>query len=261
MVGFATILYWIQKQPITLLVASVLATVGLIAADAAPAMIDPGLHPLVPVLRSNYWLTIHVLADHPGLCGRRAFVAGPGERLAFPLLAAGALVGAGIRAAHDRRPSSKIAWTNLELTYRAIQFGVVLVAGGTILGGIWADYSWGRFWGWDPKEVWALICVLCYVAILHGRYAGWVGTFAFPAWTVVGFLSVLMAWYGVNFVLGVGLYLRRLLHAGRSCLDRGLRARSRSATCWRPRWCMASSERGAQGSPPVTRRRCPSSPD
>jgi cytochrome c biogenesis factor len=87
-----------------------------------------------------------------------------------------------------------------------MQFGVVLIAAGTILGGIWADYSWGRFWGWDPKEVWALIVLLCYVAILHGRLTGWIGQFAYAAWSVVAFLSVLMAWYGVNFILGVGLH-------------------------------------------------------
>src|SRR5262249_7205545 len=57
----APILFWIQKSAVTSVVACALATVGLIAADAAPAMMDPGLHPLVPVLRSNYWLTIHVL--------------------------------------------------------------------------------------------------------------------------------------------------------------------------------------------------------
>jgi cytochrome c biogenesis factor len=87
-----------------------------------------------------------------------------------------------------------------------MQFGVVLLAAGTILGGVWADYSWGRFWGWDPKEVWALIALLCYVTILHGRFAGWVTQFGFAAWSVIAFLSVIMAWYGVNFVLGVGLH-------------------------------------------------------
>lgn len=93
-----------------------------------------------------------------------------------------------------------------QLTYRAMQFGVVLLAAGTLLGGVWADYSWGRFWGWDPKEVWALIALLTYLIVLHGRYAGWVGQFGFAAWTVLCFSSVVMAWYGVNFVLGVGLH-------------------------------------------------------
>jgi ABC-type transport system involved in cytochrome c biogenesis permease subunit len=90
--------------------------------------------------------------------------------------------------------------------YRAMQVGVLLIAAGTILGGVWADYSWGRFWGWDPKEVWALITLLVYLVPLHGRFAGWVNTFGLVTASVVCFLSVVMAWYGVNFVLGVGLH-------------------------------------------------------
>ncbi|MFO0892336.1 MAG: cytochrome c biogenesis protein CcsA [Isosphaeraceae bacterium] len=90
--------------------------------------------------------------------------------------------------------------------YRAMQVGVLLIAAGTILGGVWADYSWGRFWGWDPKEVWALITLLVYLVPLHGRFAGWVNTFGLVFSSIVCFLSVVMAWYGVNFVLGVGLH-------------------------------------------------------
>jgi ABC-type transport system involved in cytochrome c biogenesis permease subunit len=90
--------------------------------------------------------------------------------------------------------------------YRAMQVGVLLVAAGTILGGVWADYSWGRFWGWDAKEVWALVTLLVYLVPLHGRFAGWVHTFGLVMASVVCFLSVLMAWYGVNFVIGVGLH-------------------------------------------------------
>ncbi len=71
--------------------------------------------------------------------------------------------------------------------YRAMQVGVLLIAGGTILGGVWADYSWGRFWGWDPKEVWALITLLVYLVPLHGRFAGWVSTFGLIAASVVCF--------------------------------------------------------------------------
>jgi cytochrome c-type biogenesis protein CcsB len=90
--------------------------------------------------------------------------------------------------------------------YRAMQVGILLVAAGTFLGGWWADVSWGRFWGWDPKEVWALITLLVYLIPLHGRFAGWVNTFWLVMSSVICFLSVLMAWYGVNFVLGVGLH-------------------------------------------------------
>lgn len=90
--------------------------------------------------------------------------------------------------------------------YRTMQVGVLLVAAGTILGGVWADYSWGRFWGWDPKEVWALITLLVYLIPLHGRFAGWISSFSLVVASVVCYLSVIMAWYGVNFVLGVGLH-------------------------------------------------------
>ena len=90
--------------------------------------------------------------------------------------------------------------------YRALQVGVLLVAAGTILGGVWADYSWGRFWGWDPKEVSALITLLVYLVPLHGRFAGWINPFGMICASVLCFNSVLMAWYGVNFLLGVGLH-------------------------------------------------------
>jgi ABC-type transport system involved in cytochrome c biogenesis permease subunit len=158
---------------------------------------DPGIHPLVPVLRSNYWLTIHVLTITLGYAAF-ALTLGLGNVSLYHYL----------RNAFGKSKkdlSKKVTVLN-QLTYRAMQFGVVLLAAGTILGGVWADYSWGRFWGWDPKEVWALVALLCYIVILHGRYTGWVREFGFAAWSVIAFLSVIMAWYGVNFILGVGLH-------------------------------------------------------
>src|ERR1700682_846727 len=64
-----------------------------------------------------------------------------------------------------------------KFTYRAMQVGVLMLAAGTGLGGWWAAESWGRFWGWDPKEVGALIALVCYVVPLHARYIGWVKDF------------------------------------------------------------------------------------
>jgi cytochrome c-type biogenesis protein CcsB len=191
-VVFSLIIYWAQRQIITLAVSCTLATLGLIAGDAAPAILDPTIHPLVPVLRSNYWLTIHVLTITLGYA-------------AFFLTLGIANVTLFKFIQGESKNKMEILTLN-QLTYRAMQFGVVLIAAGTILGGIWADYSWGRFWGWDPKEVWALIVLLSYLAILHGRFAGWVNQFSYACWTVAAFLSVLMAWYGVNFILGVGLH-------------------------------------------------------
>ena len=91
-------------------------------------------------------------------------------------------------------------------TYRSLQVGVVLLAAGTFLGGVWAASAWGRFWGWDPKEVWALISLLGYIAVLHARYAGWVKHFGLAVLSVACFMLVIVAWYGVNFLMGAGLH-------------------------------------------------------
>lgn len=193
-VFFSIVLYVLQKTKhrILLSVGSFVGMVGLMAANSAPAVLDPSIHPLVPVLRSNFWLTIHVLTITLSYAAF-ALSMGIANVSLFQFL-----------RSTDKRVS-KIETLNL-LSYRAMQFGVVLLAAGTLLGGFWADYSWGRFWGWDPKETWALIALLCYIAMLHARFVGWVNPFTFPVWTVLSFLSVLMAWYGVNFVLGVGLH-------------------------------------------------------
>jgi len=171
--------------------ASVFATVALVLADSLPLVLDPNIHPLEPVLRSNFWLTIHVLTI----------------TLSYAAFALSLCLGNVVLGGFLLRPTDTDTIQTMSLyMYRAIQIGVVLLAAGTILGGVWADYSWGRFWGWDPKEVWALIALLLYLAVLHGRFAGWLKGFGFVTGTVMAFLGVLMAWYGVNFVLGVGLH-------------------------------------------------------
>lgn len=98
------------------------------------------------------------------------------------------------------RPPKEVA-TLATYGYKSSQVAVLLLAAGTILGGLWADVSWGRFWDWDPKEVWALISLLAYLIVLHGRFAGWVGTFGTNVGNVACFSAILMSWYGVNFVL------------------------------------------------------------
>jgi ABC-type transport system involved in cytochrome c biogenesis permease subunit len=90
--------------------------------------------------------------------------------------------------------------------YRAMQVGVLLLAAGMIVGAAWAQYTWGRFWGWDPKEVWALITLLVYLVPLYGRFAGWLNTFGLVAASVACFMAVMMSWYGVNFILRSGLH-------------------------------------------------------
>ena len=195
--AFATIIYAKYRQNVLICVATFLSGLSLFAADAAPMIMDPTIRPLVPVLRSNYWLTIHVLTITISY-GAFMLAMGIANVTLFQFLKKA-------RGDGSVALSQRITLLNM-LSYRALMFGTVLLATGTILGGVWADYSWGRFWGWDPKEVWALIALLTYMAVLHARFAGWVGTFGFPIWAVVCFSTVVMAWYGVNFVLGVGLH-------------------------------------------------------
>lgn len=189
---FSAILEWIYKFRFILLAGTLGAMVSLIVADTAPAVLDPSLIPLEPVLRSNYWLTVHVMTI---TISYAAFF------LAFVLGDIGLIYY--IRGEEKHQDKIKAITTSV---YRAMQIGVVFLAPGIILGGIWADYSWGRFWGWDPKETWALIALLGYLAVLHGRLGGWLKNFGMIASGVITFSLVIMAWYGVNFVLGAGLH-------------------------------------------------------
>ena len=158
----------------------------------APTILDPTLQPLEPVLRSNFWLTIHVLTI---TISYSAFF------VAFVLGDLGLYYVLKGETQWKERLKSIVS-----AIYRAFQIGIVLLAAGIILGGIWADYSWGRFWGWDPKETWALIALLGYIAVLHGRINGMIRDFGMIVCAVVTFSLVIMAWYGVNYVLGAGLH-------------------------------------------------------
>ena len=181
----------VQRRQYVLTAASVVATVALILADNCPAALDPSLQPLQPVLRSNFWLVTHVLTISLSYA---AF----GLALGLGNIALGYyLVGSENETAIE---------SLTHLIHKSLQLGVFLLAAGTILGGVWADYSWGRFWGWDPKEVWALVALLGYLAVLHARSAGWIQQFGLAALAVICFALVVMAWYGVNFVLGAGLH-------------------------------------------------------
>jgi cytochrome c-type biogenesis protein CcsB len=183
----------IYKKKVVALGALIFATICLIIADNTGAVMDDGIHPLEPVLRSNYWLTIHVLTITLAYA-------------AFALALVLGNIGLGQIVLTGRESKTLPLRLLAFYAYRAVQVGVILLAAGTILGGWWADESWGRFWGWDPKETWALIALLGYVALIHARFRGMVGPFGFCAGSVVSFLLVLMAWYGVNFVLGAGLH-------------------------------------------------------
>jgi cytochrome c biogenesis factor len=106
--------------------------------------------------------------------------------------------------------NAKSATRNInELTYvseMTMTVGLFMLTIGTFLGGIWANESWGRYWGWDPKETWALVSVLVYSIILHFRFIpGLKGKFAFNAASMWGYGAILFTFFGVNFIL-VGLH-------------------------------------------------------
>lgn len=189
---FAMILEYAYRFRILLLGGSLVGLFALIVADSAPAILDPSLQPLEAVLRSNYWLVVHVMTISISYA---AFL------LAFGLGDIG-LIYYAINAKKHEDQIHKITTG----VYRAMQIGVAFLAPGIILGGVWADYSWGRFWGWDPKETWALIVLLGYIIVLHARLVGWLKNFGMLASGVITFSLVIMAWYGVNFVLGAGLH-------------------------------------------------------
>jgi len=185
------ILELIYRKRFIAVAAAGVSTVALILADNCPSVLDSSLQPLQPVLRNNFWLVTHVMTITLSYA-------------AFAL----AMGIANITLAHLLvRSENRAAIEALSrFTYRALQVGVVLLATGTFLGGMWAAYSWGRFWGWDPKEVWALIALLGYLAVLHARFAGWVKHRGLAALATSCFALVIVAWYGVNFVLGAGLH-------------------------------------------------------
>jgi cytochrome c-type biogenesis protein CcsB len=189
---FFGMIFFVRYRTLVYLLAALPASfLALLLVHQIPIAMPSSIDPLVPVLRDNFWLTIHVLTI---TLGYSAFLLAWGFGhilLLFYLLKPA--------AARGNQPMH--FWL-----YRVLQLGVILLAAGTILGGVWANYSWGRFWGWDPKETWALIALLCYILTLHGRLAGWWTQFGLVVASVVCFLAVLMAWYGVNFVLGKGLH-------------------------------------------------------
>ncbi|MBN8523807.1 MAG: cytochrome c biogenesis protein CcsA, partial [Planctomycetes bacterium] len=183
------VLAWTGRRPAYVVAAAIGAALCAMVGEAMPADLGAHIGQLQPVLRSKFWLWVHVKVI---VASYAAFV------LAW-VLGNWALA----RAALHRRP---VEPAESQAIYRCLQVGVVLIAAGTLLGGVWADQAWGRFWGWDPKEVWALVILLVYLVPLHLRYIGMVGPNGMAAWAVHGFQSVVMSWYGVNFILGAGLH-------------------------------------------------------
>ena len=188
-VGF---LFYLRGNKWPFIASAILSFICLLLTSLAPEVLDGRLQPLEAVLRSSFWLTTHVLTI----------------TMSYSFFFLAFVLGDMILIYYLFQPKKALSFAKkmYQPTYRLIQWGVVFLTGGTLLGAVWADYSWGRFWGWDPKESWALISLLAYLAILHGKLIGWITPLRMAISVVLMFFLVIMAWYGVNFVLGAGLH-------------------------------------------------------
>lgn len=154
---------------------------------------DPEITPLVPVLKSP-WLLVHVAA----ITGSYGFFG-----IGFLL----GLISLLIMACKTARNAGRLDVQIRELTIineMALTVGLVLLTAGTFLGAVWANESWGRYWGWDPKETWALITMIVYAFIIHARFVPAIrrgGDYVFNLMTVIGLGAVLMTFFGVNYYL------------------------------------------------------------
>jgi cytochrome c-type biogenesis protein CcsB len=153
--------------------------------------LDPSIANLQPVLNS-YWLMIHVAV----------IVASYGP---FTLGMVLGLVALFLMLFTNEKNKEKMTLHIKEITYineMALTIGLVMLTIGNFLGGQWANESWGRYWGWDAKETWALISIMVYAFVIHARFVPSLrGLFSFNFMSVLAFASILMTYFGVNFHL------------------------------------------------------------
>ncbi|WP_299548799.1 cytochrome c biogenesis protein CcsA [uncultured Helicobacter sp.] len=177
-----------RKSYLAQSMASFLAGISLFVAHLG--FMDPQIGNLVPVLKS-YWLNIHVsiITASYGFLG-----------LCFML---GALTLALFILRNPKYPElDRTILTLHTINEMAMILGLAMLTVGNFLGGVWANESWGRYWGWDPKETWALISIIVYVVVLHIRFIPRGNNpYVFAALSVVAFYSILMTYFGVNFYL------------------------------------------------------------
>jgi len=182
-------LIFARRNPMVLAAASILS--GLTLFVAQMSWLNPEITNLVPVLKS-YWLTIHVaiITASYGFVGVSAIIG---------------IINLVMAAFRNSSNQIRIKATVSQMTMiseASMILGLYFLTIGTFLGGIWANESWGRYWGWDAKETWSLVTILVYGFISHMRMIpGFKGWFAYNLASVVGLLSVLMTYLGVNYYL------------------------------------------------------------
>jgi len=180
----------IYRNGIGTVLAAVLGSITLLIAHHLASTGDT-LHQLQAVLDTNFWLATHVTCVTLGYTS--TFVAG--------FLGTVYILLRVVMRALDSRTSRTLG----QMIYGIVCFAMLFSFTGTVLGGIWADQSWGRFWGWDPKENGALLIVLMNALILHARWAGLVKLRGMAVLTICGNIVTGWSWFGTN-QLGVGLH-------------------------------------------------------
>ncbi len=186
---------YLRRRPFVL-AGAVVSFVAMVLAYYAPATVmHRNIGSVAPILRDNFWLAVHVVTIMASYASA-----------AIALILGDIALGYYLFGRYEKERPPEACRLLARFTYTAIQITILLLAAGTILGALWADKAWGRFWGWDPKEVWALISLLVYLAIVHARHVGWAGDFGMALAAVLGATAVLFTWYGVNFLLGSGLH-------------------------------------------------------
>ncbi|TKG95572.1 hypothetical protein EYV94_09025 [Puteibacter caeruleilacunae] len=178
-----------KRAELTLAATSILGSLTLMVAHLS--FMDPQITNLVPVLKS-YWLTFHVSV----ITGSYGFL-GLGSILGIIIMV--------LHVAKNKNNFDRIESTIDELTvinFKALTLGLYLLTIGTFLGAIWANESWGRYWGWDPKETWSLITIAVYSFVVHSmKIPGFQSRFAFNSMSLFAISSVLMTFFGVNYFL------------------------------------------------------------
>ena len=182
-----------RSSAISLALTSILAGVTLFVAHLS--WLDPQITNLVPVLQS-YWLTIHVSVitasyGFLGLCS---------------LLGLFTLVLFALQGKKENKELTRNIIEATRINEMAMILGLSLLVVGNFLGGVWANESWGRYWGWDSKETWALVSILVYAAVVHMRFIPKVNSqYAFAVASMFAYSAIIMTYFGVNFYL-VGMH-------------------------------------------------------
>jgi cytochrome c-type biogenesis protein CcsB len=165
----------------------IIMPLGFLTMGVAILTLSPEIRPLMPALQSS-WLVYHVITS---FLGYAAFAISFGVSLIYLLKKTNPQT-------NGLLPNRKALET---INYKAIIIGFLLFTVGILTGAVWANYAWGTYWSWDPKETWSLITWIVYAILLHSRYTGRLVGRRMAYVSIMGFVAVLFTYWGVNYLL------------------------------------------------------------